>query len=701
MSAKKPSTFTLKRVIGLCVAIALAIGLLQLIPAREDRAQALTVAQFAGDDLLAPLADALQEQRIWDILNANPELGIQPESLRALVTLPLFRSADPKPRVQLVLDCSESVATALSKVADHIFTVTDQGPILHIEAHDRAGHMRVLASLEGVDDPASGTKRIGDWRSLLPPVIAILIALFLHRVLFGMIVAVLTGAVLHFEGNPIMRLKDGAVDYYWGSIADEFSLYIVGFTCALVGMVIVATRAGGSQGVIDVLTKVAKSAKSTRIATALMGLVIFFDDYANTIVVGTTVRPMSDRRRISREKLAYLVDSTAAPIAGLAIISTWIAFEVGILQTLIDQTGIQLEAGVALSGYGLFVAMLPLRLYCLFCLFFVFTGAVSNRDFGPMLRAETRAAKTGEVLAPNARPLTSRSISEILPPVGIRYRWHIAVVPIVVVIASVLAGMLLFGRPSIEAAHDFRVLSFDSWKYAFGHADSGKVLFYAALLGSAVVIFLAVSQKILSLPSALVTYSRGVPAMALAIAILISAWAIQSVCGDLGTNVFLVSTVGDSIPALIFPLFTFLLAAGIAFSTGTSWGTMGILLPIILPWTWEMTQGGDGSVILVLLSAAAVLDGAIMGDHCSPISDTTVMSSMASSCDHLDHVKTQMPYALSCMAVASVGYVLVAAGAPWIVAILTGFALIVVLFMVVGKRIPEAPGDPEPETDSL
>ena len=183
MSAKKPSTFTLKRVIGLCVAIALAIGLLQLIPAREDRAQALTVAQFAGDDLLAPLADALQEQRIWDILNANPELGIQPESLRALVTLPLFRSADPKPRVQLVLDCSESVATALSKVADHIFTVTDQGPILHIEAHDRAGHMRVLASLEGVDDPASGTKRIGDWRSLLPPVIAILIALFLHRVL--------------------------------------------------------------------------------------------------------------------------------------------------------------------------------------------------------------------------------------------------------------------------------------------------------------------------------------------------------------------------------------------------------------------------------------------------------------------------------------------------------------------------------------
>ena len=676
MSEAKQSTFTPKRVIGLGLAVALAVGLLQLIPTHPDRAQALTVEQFVGDDVLSPLAEALRE--------VDSELGEE-------IT------------VQLECDCSEAVAVAVRKVADDVFTLSqDEGLILTVEANERDDHMLVLASVEGVANPVSGRKRIGDWRSLVPPLLAILIALFLHRVLIGMITAVLAGAVLHFEGNPVMRLKDGAVDYYWGSIADEFSLYIVGFTCALVGMVIVATRAGGSQGLIDAITKVAESARSTRVATALMGLVIFFDDYANTIVVGTTVRPMSDRRRISREKLAYLVDSTAAPIAGLALISTWIAYEVGILQTLIEQTGMQIEPGLSLSGYALFVAMIPLRFYCLFCLFFVFTGALSNRDFGPMLRAETRAAKTGEVLAPNARPLTSRSISEILPPVGIQYRWYNAVLPIATVIGSVLVGMLWSGKPAIiEAGHQFNVLTFDTWKYAFGEADSGKVLFYSALLGSAVAIGLPVIQRILSLPEALITWSRGVPAMALAISILISAWAIQKVCGDLGTNVFLVSTVGDSIPPLLFPLFTFVLAAGIAFSTGTSWGTMGILLPIILPWTWEMTQGGDGSVTLVLLSAAAVLDGAIMGDHCSPISDTTVMSSMASSCDHLDHVKTQMPYALSCMAVASVGYVLVAAGVPWIVAILAGFGLIIVLFMVVGKPIPEAPGDPEPESESL
>lgn len=654
---------TKKRLLVFTLTTVAVVFLLRLIPVDTDRAEALTASQIIGDEVLAPLASTYREEQ-----------GLEEDEPIA---------------VAFQCDCEPVVEAEVRKVVEKHFEIDAAGAALDISASRRDNHMVVMGSLELVSETQSGSRRIGDWRSILPPLCAILLALFFHRVLLGLASAIFLGAVLHFEGHIPGRLFDGAKNYYWASIADEFNLYVVGFTCALVGMVIVATRAGGSQGLIDLITRIADSARSTRIATALMGLAIFFDDYANTIVVGTTVRPMSDRWRISREKLAYIVDSTAAPVAGLALISTWIAFEVGILDTLIDQVGLELNAGQAVSGYSLFATMVPLRFYCIFCLLFVFVGAISSRDFGPMWKAEQRAALTGEVLAPTARPLTSRNISEILPEPGIKHRWYFAVLPVLVVIISVLVGMLWTGRGEVEEQGlAFSVFSFDTWQHAFGAADSGPVLFFAALLGSAVVIALAVGSRTLGLITAIVTWLRGLPAMALAISILVSAWAIQSVCSDLGTNVFLVSAIGDSVPPLLFPVLTFALAAGVAFATGTSWGTMGILLPIILPWAWNMVQAGDGSVVLVLLSSAAVLDGAIMGDHCSPISDTTVMSSMASSCDHVDHVRTQMPYALTCMGVAALAYLGAAAGVSWWVVMIGGLALIVTIFMVVGKRIP-------------
>ena len=678
MSQRKTTTFTPGRIIGFLVTGAVLLGVLQLVPVDPDRAAELTANKLLNDGFFDPLV---------------PE-GPGGDSADEA-------SEDQLPIAQLtfaegsVSAANETIESAFSK----LFEPSGDGPVVLVDATLRGDHLVLTASIDGGEETATGQARIGDWRSLVPPLLAILIALFFHRVLLGMVSAVLVGGVLHFTGGPFGRLWSGIDDYYVGNILSEFNLYIVGFTCALVGMVIVATRSGGSQGLIDLVTRVADSAKSTRIATALMGLVVFFDDYANTIVVGTTVRPMSDRRRISREKLAYLVDSTAAPIAGLAVISTWIAYEVGILQTLIDQIGLQLEPGAMTNGYAMFVAMIPLRFYCLFCLLFVFTGAITGRDYGPMLKAERRAALTGEVLGPNARPLTSRTISDILPEPGIRYRWYNAVAPVVVVIGAVLFGMLYSGRGEVAAAGlEFNVLSFETWKYAFGGADSGKVLFIAAMLGSAVAIALPIGQRVLTARTAVLTWARGFPAMWLAISILVSAWAIQSVCRDLGTNVYLVSAIGESIPALVFPLFVFLVAAAVAFATGTSWGTMGILLPVILPWAFELAGGDGASMLIVLLSAAAVLDGAIMGDHCSPISDTTVMSSMASSCDHLDHVRTQLPYALTVMVIASLAYLGAAAGGSWGLLILGGLVLIVTIFFVVGRRVPLPPEDSEEQT---
>jgi len=304
-----------------------------------------------------------------------------------------------------------------------------------------------------------------------------------------------------------------------------------------------------------------------------------------------------------------------------------------------------------------------------------------------MLKAERRALTTGQVLAPDAKPLTSRSISAVMPEEGTPARWYNAVVPILVIIVGVIFGMLWSGRSAVEAEGiAFSLLSVDTWKVAFGSARSDQVLLAASVAGSIVAIGLAVLQRILSLGEAITTWLRGIPAMALAVSILISAWAIKTVCSDLGTNTFLVSAIGDAVPVVLFPLMTFLVAAAVAFATGTSWGTMGILLPMIVPWAWSLSEA-TGDPLIVLLSAAAVLDGAIMGDHCSPISDTTVMSSIASSCDHVDHVRTQMPYAVSTMAVAACGYAALAAGAPWWMVMLGGILIICCLFLVIGKRI--------------
>lgn len=666
---ERASVFTAKRIIAFILTTSAVFGLLASVDIDEERAYALTARRVAGSDIFPVLAEEYR---------ARFELA-DDELIQARLVLDGPSSALP----ELVRAASDDFELVESAAEDNV-------PVLRIDCPQRDGWVTFIGSLEGTEGPASATGRIGDWVSVVPPILAILVALFFRRLLIAMFGGIFVGALLFFQGNPFGDLFDGTKKYLWGNVSDDFNLYILAFTIALVGMVLVTTRAGGSQGLIDAVARLASSARSTRVATALMGVVIFFDDYANSIVVGTTVRPMSDRWKISREKLAYLVDSTAAPIAGLAIISTWIAFEIGQLQPLIDQTGLSMGGGGRTSGYSLFIAMLPFRFYCLTTLMFVFTNAASSRDFGPMLHAERRAASTGQVLAPNARPLTSRTISKIAPEPGIPCRWINAVIPVFVVVILVIVGMLWSGHDAvIEEGVTFNALSFETWKYAFGGAESGKVLLFASLGGSAVAIVMVVAQRLLSLQQALVDWLRAIPAMHLAFAILLCAWAIQDVCKDLGTSAFLVSAVGDTIPPMVFPLFSFLAAAGIAFATGTSWGTMGILLPVVLPWSLALSEAPDVPFIVVLLSCAAVLDGAIMGDHCSPISDTTVLSSIATSCDHVDHVRTQMPYALTCMGLACLAYLALAYGVSVWIAYGALFAGVLGVLFLVGKKIDE------------
>ena len=527
--------------------------------------------------------------------------------------------------------------------------------------------------------------------SLFPPAVAILVAIATGRLILGLGLAIVGGALVSLPADvplyaiPFRSVEKALLSFVWPPLRDSFQLFILGFTAALIGMIRVISLAGGTRGIAELLVARAAGVRSARLATALLGLAVFFDDYANTLVVGTTMRPIADGFRISREKLAFLVDSTAAPVAGIALISTWIGFEVGLFDSAMEQVG----AGI--SGYELFFRALPARFYCLLTLTFVLCSTLAGRDFGPMLKAERRARQTGQVLAPGARPMTGDA-SQLPEHPGLRAHWAVAAGPVLLVVAGVLGGMHLDASqaPAVVAAradHGFFARLY--WIQVFSHADGAKVMFLSSLAGSALAVVLALTRREKASPRrplGLVevgkTYLSGVRGFYYALVILILAWVLKETCEAVETSAYIVGALSGFLNPHFFPLLVFLLAAVVAFSIGTSWTTMAVLLPTMIPVAYDL-----GGLPLTVLAAAAVLDGAIFGDHCSPISDTTVLSSIAAACDHLAHVRTQIPYALTTMAIAGLcGYL----GSTLLWSPTTGLAvglcLIVVVIFVVGRK---------------
>lgn len=572
-------------------------------------------------------------------------------------------------------------------------TTRADAPILHLMATTVDGRqIRVSAGLEETAQ-AERTAYWGDWTSLLPPLIALVLAVGLRRVVPALYIAVFVGATLLHGGNPFWALwievtslfgalagafgigampTDG---YLAGVLADSFNLQILGFTFALVGLVAVVSRMGGTRGLVDALSPLARGPRSAQAVTASMGTAVFFDDYANTVVIGTTARSLTDKHRLSREKLAYIVDSTSAPVAGIAIVSTWIGYEVGLFDDLL--TTLSAVPDMPGSGYELFFGVLPLRFYCLFALALVFIGAITGRDLGPMLAAERRA-RSGGPLSPGG-PVEDEPVSVTKP--GVPPRALNAIVPIGTVLAVTLGWILWAGTAPMAS---FSPLSLADWKVVFDNAggDIALILLVAALAGSVVAFALAGGQRLLSPREAVSAYGDGMKTLAEAAAVLIAAWAIKSVCDSLSTGLTIVALIGDGLPPLWIPLTVFLMSGAIAFSTGTSWGTMALVLPIAAP--LSATLSGD--TLIVLASLGAVLDGAIWGDHCSPISDTTVLSSTASGCPHLAHVRTQLPYAtLAMLAAGAWGYLGVAGGLPLLASYGLGLVSMVAVMLIFGR----------------
>ncbi|WP_084037470.1 Na+/H+ antiporter NhaC family protein [Haloechinothrix halophila] len=536
----------------------------------------------------------------------------------------------------------------------------------------------------------------GTWVSILPPLLAIGLALLTRQIIPALFAGVWLGTWL-LTDLSLPGVGDALLDsigvHVLEALTDAEHMTIILFTLMIGGVVGIIRRNGGTDGIVGLVTRWAKTRRRGQLTAGGLGVAVFFDDYANTLVVGNTMRPITDRLRISREKLAYIVDSLAAPVATIALFTTWIGFQIGLIG---DAMG---TIGVDKSGFSVFLESLKYAFYPVLAIVLVFAIAATGRDFGPMARAERRAAG-GEVLRKGSQLGGSDALAaELQPNDDTPRRLVNAVLPILVLVVTTLIGLLVTGEG-------------DNLLQVMGDGDPFLSLLWGSLLAVIVAAVLSVGQRILTITHTVDAWFSGVKSVLYVVIILTLAWALSSLAEQLDTAGFIAGALGDTIPGWSLPAILFVVAAAVAFATGTSWGTMGILTPLAIPLAWAVLQAqGDASPAghpILFASVATVLAGAVFGDHCSPISDTTVISSLASQCDVVDHVNTQLPYALYAAVIAVVaGLVPIGLGLPWWLAYAVAIAVLLVGVRLLGTRTPEpaattaAPSAPEEERESL
>lgn len=543
------------------------------------------------------------------------------------------------------------------------------------------------------------------WLCLIPPLLTIVLAIVTQRVVVSLLAGIGVAVLISLPAPSAQQAALGsdftwsgyasqsslqfgysfAEEHLWKSFVNNDHLRVFVFTTLLGMQVALIHLSGGMQGIVAWAMPLARSRRGGQVLTWFLGMVIFIDDYANTLLLGSTMRPLTDRLKISREKLAYLVDSTAAPVSGLAIVSTWVATEISTMQVGYTDAGIDIGSGT----FGIFIQTIPSRFYVLYTLLFVLLCALLCRDFGPMLTAERMAQRTEP-----EQPKSGGQASTAQP------RAINAILPITITVVVVLWLLIVTGKQALLAGETIEP-TLQGWGKLIGGGSSYVSLQYGAFAGLVTVLLLIGWQRCASwaqIQSALVEgFLHVLPAMV----ILWLAWTLSHLTGTehMRTGEFLASQLTQlNLPAALLPTIVFILACGIAFATGTSWGTMAILMPIAIPLTYgilrqQLSTTPAPDHFILIATIGSVLAGAIFGDHCSPISDTTILSSRSSHCDHMAHVRTQMPYAVT------VGLVSILCGTlpagfginSWLILAVGSIALLVILLVVGRSAIEENP----------
>jgi len=529
----------------------------------------------------------------------------------------------------------------------HTATADDEGRAVFSDlSTDTAGSTAIKVTA-GEQTVSTELRILPGWVSVMPAFLAIFVALLIRNVVPALLLGLWLGATALIGFSPFgvgKGLLDVFAVFIIEALSDSGRIAIIVFTMMIGGMVGIITRNGGMASIVRIVVSRAKTAVGGQVSVWMMGLMVFF-----------------------------IVDSTAAPVVCLALITTWIGYQV----SLIDQAMQGIEGLAGATAYSLFLHSIPYSFYPILAIVFVLAVAVTGRDFGPMYKAELRA-RQGKVEPERETELPAVDGDTLEAKPDVPMRPANAFLPIIVLVVSLLVSMYVTGEG--ETLADI-----------IGSSDPYLAMLWASFLAALVAAGLSIGQRILSTHETVDAWYGGVRATLFGMIVLVLAWSMADVTAALDAKGYLISILGDALPLALVPAAVFLLAAVTAFATGTSWGTMGILLPLVLPLAWAiMTVSGvaDASGMHIMYSSVScVLAGAVWGDHCSPISDTTVLSSIASGCDHIEHVRTQMPYALLVGAVAvAIGTIPSGYGvSPWI-SIIAGIVILVGVLRYIGRK---------------
>ncbi len=635
---------------------------------------------FSSSFLIAQNNDTVPDEE-FDLSSLNPQISFNPIIIKGIESTIIIDFSDEARRetpkeIQLFINGQVHTVTVTDNKAEIPYTF-EQKEDIEISSGDFFYSKTV--------------NPIPLWLSILPPLITILLALIFREVFSALFTGLLVGTSIIFwyqEQSILIGIYKGllaiADTYLLESLNNKGHLTIIIFSMLIGAMVNLITKNGGMKGIVNKLSRYADNPRSGQFITWVLGLAIFFDDYANTLVVGNTMRPITDRLKISREKLSYIVDSTAAPVASIAFVTTWIGAELSYIEDGINSIGLNENA------YDVFLHSLEYSFYPLFTLIFILMLVRKRVDFGPMHKAEVRAKQIDfDKLYENSEGI-SNSLDELDVADRVKARWYNAAIPVAVVIFGTIAGLVTTGLQ--EVSWDSSIGFTKNLSQVIGHSDSYKALLWSSLGGVFVAILMTLVQRILSLKESIDSLVNGFRTMLTAILILILAWSLALVTEHLHTADYISQIlILVEISPFLVPTLTFILAALISFSTGSSWGTMAILYPLILPASWLISDqyGMDyhDSINIFYNVVASVLAGSVLGDHCSPISDTTILSSLASSCNHIDHVRTQIPYALTVGGVAIIiGTIPSSYGIPFYILFPIGLIVMYLILVFFGKK---------------
>ena len=488
---------------------------------------------------------------------------------------------------------------------------------------------------------------VGTFWALVPPIVAIILALITKETYTSLFVGIVVGALFVGGFNPVASMDTMINDGFIAAIADVWNAGIFIFLVLLGIMVALVNAAGGSASFGRWAVKHVHSRTGALLATFFLGILIFIDDYFNCLTVGSVMRPVTDSQKISREKLSYVIDATAAPICMIAPVSSWAA--------AVSATAQDLDSGV--SGIQLFIQAIPYNFYSLLTIIFVIALSVMGFDYGPMAKAELRAAQ-GELGALGNEEENDNSRACI---------WDM-LIPVILLIVCCIVGMMYVGGFWSGAG------IVDS----FADTDASVGLPWGSMIAVVVTFIYLLCRRVISFKTAADCITKGFTAMVPAMLILAFALTLKNITGLLGAADYVAGLVEGSADGLfsMLPAVIFLVALGLAFSTGTSWGTFGILIPIVLPVFSNNPE-------LLMIGISACLAGAVCGDHCSPISDTTIMASAGANVNHIAHVSTQLPYALTVAVVSFLCYIIAGFLHSWIICLVIGAVLLLAALFIL------------------